>query len=158
MTRYETRRKDRMITEEEALQLLKDTEYGILTTVDEDGMPYGVPISYVLLDHKIYCHSTNQASHKLTNIGDGCKASFTVVDHVELQPGQFTTKYMSAMAFGRASIVEDRVEKEAALKAIVDKYASTFMAEGLAFIGSLFKQVAIIRLDIEYVSGKGKKK
>ena len=159
MTRYATRRKDRMITDAEAFQLLQETEYGILSTVDEDGMPYGVPVNYVLLDdNKIYMHSTNQASHKLTNIGNGCKACFTVVDHVELQPAMFTTKYMSAMAFGNASLVTDKDERETALKAIVKKYSYSVLAKGIAFIGAYIDKTAVIKLDVDYISGKGNKK
>ena len=37
------RRKDRETTEERAYEILKNGEYGILSTIGEDGYPYGVP-------------------------------------------------------------------------------------------------------------------
>jgi nitroimidazol reductase NimA-like FMN-containing flavoprotein (pyridoxamine 5'-phosphate oxidase superfamily) len=40
------RRKDRALSEEEAFKILKAGEYGVLSTVGEDGYPYGVPVSY----------------------------------------------------------------------------------------------------------------
>ena len=38
------RRKDRETTEERAYEILKNGEYGILSTIGEDGYPYGVPL------------------------------------------------------------------------------------------------------------------
>ena len=52
----EMRRKDRQVTQEEALKILKKAEYGILATSDEQNLPYGVPLSYAYEDHCIYFH------------------------------------------------------------------------------------------------------
>ena len=41
------RRKDRGISHQEAVELLDKVEYGVLSTVDKNGQPYGVPLSYV---------------------------------------------------------------------------------------------------------------
>ena len=56
------RRKERQLPEEEAIRLLKDGEYGVLATYGEDGWPYGVPISYVYDDRRIYVHGA-QTGH-----------------------------------------------------------------------------------------------
>ena len=50
------RRKDRAITEEEAMNLLNKSEYGVLSTVDENGEPYGVPMNFCIIEHCIYFH------------------------------------------------------------------------------------------------------
>ena len=50
------RRKDRAITEEEAMNLLNKSEYGVLSTVDENGEPYGVPMNFCIIEHFIYFH------------------------------------------------------------------------------------------------------
>ena len=39
------RRRDRLLDEERAIQLLQTAEYGILSMIDEDGMPYAIPAS-----------------------------------------------------------------------------------------------------------------
>jgi hypothetical protein len=52
----ELRRQDRAITEEEALALLNKAEYGVLSTVTENGEPYGVPLNFCVIDHCIYFH------------------------------------------------------------------------------------------------------
>ena len=38
----ELRRKDRSITNDEAITILNKAEYGVLSTVSPDGKPYGV--------------------------------------------------------------------------------------------------------------------
>ena len=43
---YEMRRKDRQLDNTEAERLLTTGEYGILSTTDTDGCPYGVSIIY----------------------------------------------------------------------------------------------------------------
>ena len=52
----ESRRKDRAIPKEKAIALLKKAEYGVPSTVDEDGTPYGVPLNFCVIDHSIYFH------------------------------------------------------------------------------------------------------
>ncbi len=48
------RRKDREINSEVATELLNSAECGTLSTVGEDGQPYGLPISYVYKNGRIY--------------------------------------------------------------------------------------------------------
>ena len=43
----EIRRQDRVLNKEEALDLLAQTEYGILSMIDENGLPYGIPVNHV---------------------------------------------------------------------------------------------------------------
>ena len=115
----EMRRKDRALTEEETYQLLKECEYGVLSTISEDGMPYGLPISFALVDNVIYMHGAKAEGHKILNIKHCNKATFTVVDNVELLPQSFATKYMSAIAFGKVTIVDDEGEKRKGIESIL---------------------------------------
>ncbi|MCP4630772.1 MAG: hypothetical protein GY850_45770 [bacterium] len=43
----EMRRKDKEIGTDETIKLLTECEYGVLSTVGDDGQPYGVPLNYV---------------------------------------------------------------------------------------------------------------
>ena len=49
-------RKDRAIPEAEAKALLSKAEYGILSTVSDDGQPYGVPLNFCIVENCIYFH------------------------------------------------------------------------------------------------------
>ena len=54
----EMRRKDKEIGTDEAINLLAGCEYGVLSTVDSDGQPYGVPLNYAYKDNCIYFHKS----------------------------------------------------------------------------------------------------
>ena len=63
----EMRRKDRAITEEDARALLNKAEYGVLSTVTEDGKPYGVPLNFCVIDCCLYFHCADEGQ-KIDNI------------------------------------------------------------------------------------------
>ena len=54
------RRKDRKTTEERAYEILKNGEYGILSTIGEDGYPYGVPVNFAVEGNKIYFNTATR--------------------------------------------------------------------------------------------------
>ena len=72
------RRKDRETTEERAYEILKNGEYGILSTIGEDGYPYGVPVNFAVECNKIYFHCAPEG-YKLECLRENPKVSFTVV-------------------------------------------------------------------------------
>jgi nitroimidazol reductase NimA-like FMN-containing flavoprotein (pyridoxamine 5'-phosphate oxidase superfamily) len=63
----EMRRKDRSISSEQAIQLLKNGQYGVLSTIGENGYTYGVPLNYVYHEGNIYFHCAVEGS-KIDNI------------------------------------------------------------------------------------------
>ncbi|MGI6705004.1 MAG: pyridoxamine 5'-phosphate oxidase family protein [Clostridia bacterium] len=149
------RRQDRAISHQEAVELLKRSQYGILSTVDADGRPYGVPLNYVYHNDSIYFHCA-PVGHKLDNIRDNGKVSFCVVGDAELVPDKLTSRYESVILFGRASEV-DGGEKEAAFLAMVEKYADRFLEKGKDCIKHVNDKAKIIKISIEYLSGKANK-
>lgn len=146
------RRLDRKMSNEEAVELFKKCEYGVLSTVSADGYAYGVPLSYVFLNNSIYFHCAS-SGHKLDNIKNNDRVSFCVVGNVENVPHKYTTKYESAIAFGRASEVCEQ-EKHLALMAIAKKYSSQFMDGAEEYIKKNGDAAKIIKISIEYISGK----
>ena len=126
------RRKDRALSEEAAVQILKDGEYGILATCEEDGQPYGVPLSYVYHDGRIYFHGA-KTGHKLDNLSCSPKASFTVVGQTHVLQEAFSTTYRSAIAFGEVSPVEEAHQAEA-LMLLAEKYCYDNLTNAESYI------------------------
>lgn len=153
----EMRRKDRELSKEEGVELLKIGKYGVLSTSDENNQPYGIPLSYVYCDDLIYIHCTNQGGHKLKNIKENQKVSFTVVDGVELLPNQFATKYLSVIVFGTISLVDNK-EKRKGIEAILYKYSPDFIVSGMKYIERNLNEIHILKIDIKEMSVKGRKK
>ena len=149
------RRKDRLIAEAEARAILESGEYGVLSTVSSEGEPYGVPVSYCLVDGAIYFHCAVEG-HKLDNIHDNPRVSFCVVGETELLPAEFATRYESCIVQGMTSESLDE-EKQRALEGLVHKYSPDFVTEGLAYIEKLWAQARVFRITVESISGKARK-
>ena len=146
------RRKDRKIETNEAINLLTKCEYGVLSTVDNDGQPYGVPLNYAYKDNCIYFHCA-LTGHKIDNIEDNPKVSFCVVGDTKVLPSEFATEYVSAVAFGSASEVQG-TQRYNALVWLLEKYSPDFIEEGKKFVEKKDKATKVIKIEIQHISGK----
>ena len=146
------RRKDKKIGNDEAIKLLVECEYGTLSTADKDGQPYGVPLNYVYKNNCIYFHCA-LIGHKIDNIANNPKVSFCVVGDTKVLPAEFSTHYVSTIAFGMASEAQG-TERYNALIWLLEKYSADFMAEGKEYIKKMDKATKVIKIEIEYLSGK----
>lgn len=153
---YEIRRTDRALTENDAVEILKNGSYGTLSTIGSDGYPYGVPVNYAYDDGKIYFHCAKNAGHKQENLRFSGKVSFTVVTKSNVIAEKFTTGYESAIAFGYAS--KTVTEKEKALRLLVQKYSSKFAEIGESHIKSAFDRTDVFMIEIERLTAKANKR
>lgn len=152
----EMRRSNRAIGQDEIIETIKSAEFGILSTVSEDGMPYGTPMNFTYDDGALYFHCASEG-HKLDNIRYNSSGCFTVVDSVELMSSAFTTQYRSVVIFGKLHIVEDVEEKRKAMVSIVEKFSPDFVEKGVEYIDRAFEKVTVMRMDIEHMTGKAHK-
>ncbi len=149
------RRKDRAVPEDEAISILKKAEYGVLSTVSEDGIPYGVPLNFCLIDRCIYFHCA-QEGQKINNIGHNRRVSFCVVGDTEILPDRFATRYESVIVFGEVEEVFDS-EKQMALEALLHRYAPEFFDRGLGYIDEMRDRTRVFRISIEELTGKARR-
>lgn len=151
----EMRRKDRELNSNEISAILKNSNYGILSTISENGYPYGVPVSFIYHDDYIYFHGALRG-HKLDNIANNNKVSFCVVGHTCVLPAEFSTKFESVIIFGEAFDV-DGDEKNSTLLEIINKYSPDFINQGKEYIQKANKATKVMKIKIEFVTGKAKK-
>lgn len=149
------RRKDRLITNAEALSILEKGEYGVLSTVSSDNEPYGVPVNYCLINECIYFHCALEG-RKIDNMNSNPRVSFCVVGQTEVLPDQFGTKYESCIVQGVASESFGE-EKRLALEGLIHKYSENFVSEGLKYIEKLKDKARVFKIRIESISGKARK-
>ena len=149
------RRHDRRLTREDALAILEKCPWGTLSTVGEDGWPYGVPVNYTVVDNSIYIHCA-KTGHKLDNIRCNDRVCFTAVTRSEVLPAEFSTDFESAVVFGRASLVDDS-EALGALLLIVAKYSPEHKKAGAEMAKKMADVTQVIRIDIEHITGKARK-
>jgi uncharacterized protein len=146
------RRKDKGLDADDATKLLIQCEYGILSTIDNNGQPYGVPLNYVYKNDKIYIHSALNG-HKIENIKNNPKVSFCVIGNTKILPSKFGTEYKSAIVFGIASEAQGE-ERYNALLWLLEKYSPEFIEEGKFYIKKQDQATKVIKVSIEHMSGK----
>ncbi|WP_218588377.1 pyridoxamine 5'-phosphate oxidase family protein [Desulfacinum infernum] len=146
------RRKDREMETAKAERLLAEGVYGVLSTADGSGQPYGIPLNYVFRDGAVYFHCA-RFGHKLDNLAANPRVSFCVVGKARVLPEQFSTEYESVVAFGEAREVEGE-EKERALVWLLEKYSPDYLEEGRAYIAREGAAAKVIRIDVSRLTGK----
>ncbi len=146
------RRKDKEIETDEAISLLTKCEYGVLSTVGNDGQPYGVPLNYAYKDNCIYFHCA-LTGHKIDNIDNNPKVSFCTVGDTKVLPSEFSTNYMSVVVFGVASEVQG-AERYNALVLLLEKFSPEFIGEGKKYIEKKDKATRVFKIEIQHISGK----
>lgn len=150
------RRQDRLMDEERAIELIRTSEYGVLSMVDTDGSGYGIPLNYVWDgDHSIYIHCAPEG-HKLKALAQNPKVTFCIIGNVHLLPSKFTTEYESVLLKGTAHIDLSAEERMSALHLLVDKLSPEFQQIGYKYSEKSFHRVNIIRVDFTSFSGKCK--
>jgi nitroimidazol reductase NimA-like FMN-containing flavoprotein (pyridoxamine 5'-phosphate oxidase superfamily) len=78
------------------------------------------------------------------------------VGATELLPEKFSTKYESAIVFGKASEVYGG-EKQEALMAILRKYSSDYLDKGIQYIKNDSSKTKVIKIEIERMTGKARR-
>lgn len=149
------RRIRQQLSREEAEQILKSATAGVLSVIGDNGYPYGVPISYVYADGKIYFHSALQG-HKIDAMRANERVSFCVIAQDDIVPRKFTTIFRSVIVFGKARILEAEKEKMAALRLLASRYSDMTVTEKMTDdeIAVGFNRLNMIEIDIEHFTGK----
>lgn len=150
----ELRRKDRAITEEEAMNLLETAEYGVLSTVSADGKPYGVPLNFCMVKGCIYFHCASEGQ-KIENIRRTASVSFCTVGKTEVLPDKFGTTYESVIVAGEVEEVFD-LDKQKALEGLLHKYSSEFIEQGKKYIAAMKEKTRVFKITIKRLSGKAR--
>jgi len=142
------------LTDKQALDVLKHGEFGVLSTVCDDGLPYGIPLNYAVCgSYTLYFHGAT-VGQKLDNLKHSGRVCFTVVPTATVDPQNATTRYESVMAFGTAAVVVGEREKEKALTLLLDRFCEMNETQQAAYIRQYAEHACVIRMDVEYLSGK----
>lgn len=146
------RRQDRALTREESVKILSKSMVGILGLISPTGYPYGVPLNYAYHENKIYLHCAMEG-HKIDCLRGDSRVCFTVTGDWRVIPEHTTTAFESVIIFGRASIMEDPAEKEAALRALLVQSGVTVPLEAVCNPASI-AHTAVIAIEPEEITGK----
>ena len=150
----ELQRKNKQISMEECIELLKKETRGVLSVLGDDDYPYGMPMNhwYNEEDGKIYFHC-GKSGHRLDALRKCNKVSFCTFDRGYCEDGDWGLHVKSVIVFGTIAIVEDMetiadisrklsykfTQDEEYIRTEIEKYA---------------KATLLLRLTPEYICGK----
>ena len=156
MTNRPMRRADRATTHDETLTVLDAAPFVVISTVDDDGAPYGAPLSFVRRGNVLYVHATDQGGRKVDCFRRDARVCATAVTDVVpfYADGDFSTYYRSAMAFGRMREVPDGPEFKHALVDLCMKYVPQAREHIGEAMRSSQDHTSVWAVDIEELTGK----
>lgn len=101
-------RKNKQISMEECIELLKKETRGVLSVLGDDDYPYGMPMNhwYNEEDGKIYFHC-GKSGHRLDALRKYNKVSFCTYDSGYREEGDWALHVKSVIVFGTMEIIGD---------------------------------------------------
>ena len=113
------------LTEEQMDALLDRARMGVISTIGEDGYPYGTPVNFVVMDGRIFFHG-RKVGEKVSNLKRDPRCCFTVVEEKGFErcddgACNTTSLYESVIIRGKVQIIDDDDLKMRILRATVDK-------------------------------------
>ncbi len=150
------RRRDRELSEVEALDLLRKAEWGVLATVDAEGWPYAVPVNHAVVGSDLVIHCAT-AGHKLENLAFNPKVSYCSVTEAVTLPLELATRYASVIVFGHAELVAEEGERRRLLQALGLRFAAEHPEVVDREIDRDLFRTAVLRISILRATGKARR-
>ena len=108
--------------------LLKRSQYGHISTINEDGSPYTIGVNLLFNDNKFYFHC-GLSGKKLDNIRRDQRVCVNVDEMILLKNQNINTacdtsvEYESVIVYGKAEILNDIHKRNNILKLFAQKYS-----------------------------------
>lgn len=101
-------RKNKKLSTEECIRILKNEKRGVLSVNGDNDYPYGMPMNhfYNEKDGKIYFHC-GKTGHRLDSLKNSNKVSFCVFDGGYRNEGEWALNVKSVIVFGKIEISDD---------------------------------------------------
>ncbi len=147
------RRKDLAMSEEQTLLLIKTNKFAILSLVDADGLPYGVPLDYIYKDNALYFHGS-KAGRKIDAMQINPRGCAVILGDTAVVPEKFGRKYTSVVVEGSIELIDDPEVKRQLMTCVVESNSSDYREKGEIVIEKMLNQVMIYKMNIEIISGK----
>lgn len=144
-----------------ALEVLDKAPYITVSFTRPDGQAYGVPLSLARTDERTFYFHCALEGDKLDCIKSNPMVCLSAVTRctptVGPKDGSFTLQYKSAIAVGRAELVESDEEKVAGLRAISQRFLPHHMDAFDDAIKRSLHRTAVVRIILtEPPTGKRK--
>lgn len=147
------RRKDRQISEAEALAIADRCAWAALSMIQENNMPYCVPISIARMGNSLYFHCAKEGE-KINILRANPNVCVVCVDSVRPDPEHYTVEYESAIIRGTTREITDTESKIEALRQICQRYAASHMDQFDRIIQTSLPNTGVWEIRITEITGK----
>ena len=154
------RRKDREVTDREAVRAILDKAKVLHLAMIDNGRPYVVPLHYgYSLDDDgltLYLHSAKEG-RKLDVLRKNDRVAFVLETDVSLISGgelacKYGSAYASVMGEGQATLLTDPDQKAAALQTLM----RTQTGRAFPITPAMTESVAVIRVNVDSFTAKAR--
>ena len=155
------RKESRAMDSQWALEVMHKAPYITVSFIDEEGKPYGLPLSLASDDDVNWFFHGALEGKKLDAIKAHPEVCLSAVTHctptVGPKDGSFTLQFKSAIAFGKAEIVTEEAEKIHALRLICQRFLPHHMDAFEPSVARSLGRTAVVRITLtEPPTGKRK--
>jgi len=150
----ELSRKNKALSQEECIEILRDETRGVLSVLGDGDYPYGMPMNhwYDAESGNIYFHCGKEG-HRTDALKRHNKVSFCVLDKGKRENDHWAWKVRSVVVFGKIEIIDDIDIVSAVARSLSykftqdDKYIDTEIKNFAA-------KTLILKLIPEHICGK----
>ncbi|MBQ7115904.1 MAG: pyridoxamine 5'-phosphate oxidase family protein [Clostridia bacterium] len=105
----ELTRKNKQLSNEKCIEILRAETRGVLSVNTENGYPYGMPMNHYYCEktNKIYFHC-GKTGHRLDCLKNDNKVSFCVYTKGSKEENDWALSVESVIVFGEIKIIEDK--------------------------------------------------
>ncbi len=149
----ELTRKNKALTKEECISILKTEKRGVLSVIGNEGYPYGMPMNHLYhSDGCIYFHC-GKTGHRLDALKLCDKVSFCVTDGGFRNTGEWAYIFKSVIVFGKIEIIQDTDT----VVSITEELSRKFTDDEEYIkneISAFADKTLLLKLTPEHISGK----
>jgi nitroimidazol reductase NimA-like FMN-containing flavoprotein (pyridoxamine 5'-phosphate oxidase superfamily) len=149
------RRKDKEITDIRQIEDILNKGRLCHLAMASGNEPYLVTVNYGYKNNCLYFHSA-PGGQKIEMILKNSNVCFMIYSDDQMVSGEnpckdWSMKYRSVIGYGKATILENPVEKAQGLNILMDHYSKKGPFD---FGAKNLEETAVVKIDIEKISGK----
>ena len=133
-----------------ALEVMRKAPYITVSFTRPDGSAYGLPLSLASVSDDVWYFHCALEGDKLDAIASHPEVCLSAVTKcaptIGPKDSSFTIQYRSAIAFGKAELVEDDEEKVLALRAICERFLPNHMDAFDDAVNRSLARTAVVRI------------
>ncbi len=147
-------RKNKQLSTDECIEILKTERRGVLSVIGDDDYPYGMPMNHYYNDEDgcVYFHC-GMGGHRFDSINRCNKVSYCVYDKGHKSDNFWAYKVKSVIIFGTIEVIDD-------INTVVDisRKLSYKFTKDLQYIESEIEKYAkktlLLKVQVQHMCGK----